>query len=173
MNSATISFEAFISVLSILSGTLIAVLTIFYSNRNTKKQITTSKLEELYQLLQRFSQKYYKIQELSYLADGYLERKDSLSKFYEDRDRVISASERKSIENDLGRLELLIVCYTKEPIKKELLNLKRLINSFFAYSTTGWSIDREVYYKNGFPHLLEFYKRTEILKGKLEKAIQS
>lgn len=116
--------ESIIALMGVVIGALIAIVTIYYGNRNNRKQIRTGKLEEIFQAVQVLSRHYGILMELWHkvqqLRDSDDQELRTLNEYYEVRDQRLTPELRTTMMELLSRLEVLTECYTEGNLKKEL-----------------------------------------------------
>lgn len=159
-----------------IAALLVAMVTIYYSNKNTRQQIRTEKLEELYQTVLTLSRHYglfmefwFKIQQLRDNNDKEIQ---TLGQYYELRDQKITTDERRNINELLSRIVVLTECYTKGDLKMKILDYEKLMYSFFELVVQGGSIQQELHFKNGYPDYDHFYSMTKSIQDDIVKEIK-
>jgi len=160
-----------------IAALIVAVVAIYYSNKNTRQQIRTEKFEELYQAILTLSHYYglfmefwFKIQQLRDNTDKEIQ---TLGQYYQLRDRKITTDERRNIEDLLSRITVLTECYTKGDLKKKIKDYETLMYSFFELVVQGGSIQQEIHFKDGYPGYDQFYSMTKSIQDDIVKEIKS
>lgn len=157
-------------------GIAVAIITIYYSNLNTKKQILTSKLEELYELVQIISRHYGTFLQLEVgvynLRSGEFDNLKNLNDYYNLRDKKLPKETIILLQDKLSRLEVLTECYTNKTLKTRLLYYEKLMFSFLDFISNGGSMYKEILFKEGYPKVEEFYALITILKQDLKSEIK-
>jgi hypothetical protein len=159
-----------------MAALIVAVVAIYYSNKNTRQQIRTEKLERLYQAIQTLSRYYglfmefwFKIQQQKDSNDKEIE---TLEQYYKLRDQKITTDERRNIEDLLSRITVLTECYTKKNLKKKIKNYEKLMYSFFELVVQGGSIQQEIHFKNGYPDYDRFFAMTKSIQDDIVREIK-
>lgn len=170
------TLEILIGIIGLISGIIIAVVTIFYSNKNNQKQIIVSKLEELLQLVQSTHRaSYRKLKQLEInvidLRSNQFETLKTLNDYYSLRDQILPQESRTYLAEQLSRLEVLSECYTKSSLRTKLLEYEELMFTFLSFVSVGGNIHKEIYFKDGFPNEEEINKLVKDLKSKIVKEI--
>ena len=158
------------------AAVIVAIVTAYFSNRNSKQQIRVSKLEELFSIVQWLSHYYQRLKKLELkieeLRSPEYQELQTLSQYYELRDRAIPLRERDKIFSYLSRLEVLTQCYTKRKLKRKILNYESMMYSIADLTFNGGSMHQELNWKNGFPDHEEFHKMIEGLKEGIKSIIK-
>lgn len=151
-----------------IGAVAIGMASIYHANKNSKREIKTHKLEEIFELIQSLSRYYPKFKQL-YLAIEDLRNVEmksiqSLSDYYQIRDKTLPPADRQKIISDLSRLEVLSKCYSNDILLKKILKYEELMYSFSDFVFNGGSINQELNWKNGFPNYEEYSIMLEELK---------
>jgi len=156
MFDAAMNSESWIGLVGVIVGVmglLIAAVTIWFTNKNNRQQIVTGKLEQLFQAILVLSRYYglfmefwFKVQQLRDSNDKELQ---TLEQYYKLRDQKLATDERDKINEMLSRIMVLTECYTKDKLKREILDYETLMYSFFELVIQGGSIQQEIHFKNG------------------------
>ena len=160
------------TVISILALS-VAIGTLYYSNRNNKKQILIGKYEELFEVVIKLGSYYQVFINLSIQVDilknpHIIGRKmTTLNQYNEYRDQYLTENDKTQLSTYLARLEVLRKCYTKKILGDRCEEYNFIMLAFFAYTVTPASFDKKLYMKSEFPDLGEF---REIMEG-LQKEI--
>lgn len=149
----------------------IGMIAIYHSNKNSKREIKTDKLEEIFELIQSLSRYYGKFTELYSSLEDFrdIDKKNilTLSDYYKLRDKKLTSSDRQKIIADLSRLEVLAKCYTEGSLLNGILKYEDLNYSFSDFVFEGGSINQELKWKNGFPSYQEYSNLIEVLKKQI------
>jgi len=171
-----IKTETWVAIAAVIIGVLISLFTIYFSNSNSRKQIITSKLEEMYQVIQTLSRYYGIFVDLSYKVNQLKNENEkellTLEQYYILRDEKLPNNDRINIGELLSRIEVLAECYTKKDLKKKILKFESLMYSFFELVTNGGSIYQELQWKDGFPDFEDFFLMVKEVKVHLIKEIK-
>lgn len=159
-----------------LAAVIVAIVAIYFGNRNNKRQIRVLKLEELFSVIQLLSNYYRKLNELELkieeLRNPEYQELQTLSQYYEIRDKAIPAEERDKIYNHLSRLEVLAQCYTKRKLKKKILSYESMMYAIIDLTFNGGSMYQELNWENDFPDYEEFDKIVKELKEGIRSIIK-
>lgn len=157
-----------LTAIGTIGAVVIGMIAIYYSNKNSKLEIKTHKLEEIFELIQSLSRHYWKFKDLYlYIEDlNDKENKDiqKLSDYYKIRDERLPDSERQKILVNLTKLEVLSKCYTDHSLLNKILKFEDLMYSFSEFVFNGGSMHKELKWKNGFPNYEEYSAIVEELK---------
>jgi hypothetical protein len=160
-----------LTAIGTVGAVAIGMAAIYHSNKNSKREIKTHKLEEIFQLIQSLSRYYGKFNELYFCIEDLRnkEKKEiqTLSDYYKIRDERLPRADRQKIIADLSRLEVLSKCYTEAPLFNELLKYEDLMFSFSDFVFNGGSLHQELKWKNGFPNYEEYFALIEGLKTQI------
>ena len=169
-----IKTETWVAIVAVVIGVLISLFTIYYSNRNSRKQIITSKLEEMYQVIQILSRYYGVFVDLSHKVNQLRNEEESLTleQYFILRDEKIPNDVRINIGELLSRIEVLAECYTNKDLKMKILKFASLLYSFFDLVTNGGSIYQELHWKDRFPDFKDFFLMVKEVKVHLIKEIK-
>jgi len=159
-----VNIETIVSLVAVA----VAILAVYFSNKNTRQQIRTEKLERLYQSIQNLS-RYYGLFMGCWACILQVRNRDdkeiqTLEQYYQIRDQKITTIERRNIEELLSVISVLTDCYTKNELKKSLKEYEILMYSFFELVVHGGSIQQEIHFQNGYPDYDKFFEITENLK---------
>lgn len=139
------------------------------STQNTNKQVTTHKLEELFEVVKTLGMYYGTFNKLFFVVKE-LENPNntnirSIKDYLNKRDQYLTQKDRDQIKNLLSRLEVLIKCYTTGQLKSDLLYYMDLMDSYFDLVENAQSIPYAIKWGNkGFPDLEEFQSLLESTK---------
>lgn len=160
-----------ITSLGTMLAVIVAMVAINYTNKNSKEEIITNKLEELLESIKYLSKYYAKLKilnnEVINLRNENYKELETLSQYFKIRDRELPLDEREKLFEKLFRIEVLAKCYTKGNLKDEILKFEDLVYTMAEIASYGASIQEHIKWKNGFPTYEIFY---EILNN-LEKQI--
>ena len=156
-----------------VGAVIIAMIAINRNDKNTKKQITTTKLEELLELV-KTSSKYYVIlkglnNDIKNLNNPDYDKLTTINQYFEIRDNKLPEEERDKMFNRLSRIEVLAKCYTFDELRKELLEYEDLIYTMTEKATNTGSFTEMLNWKNGFPTYEKFH---DMLMKIEDKSIQ-
>jgi hypothetical protein len=146
---------------------VVAMITVYYTNRNNRQQILVGKLEELFEIIQTISRFYPIFKMLFPLVKQLLNPDNEDMRTFDDYktslDEEISESERSQIFSSLSRIEVLARCYTKGELQEKILKFRDLIYSFadFVFNAGGL---QEAHLETGFPSFSEFQGQLDSLK---------
>ena len=170
------SSDSVITVVSLISSTIIALVSIRYANKNNRQQIRTGGLEELYQAIQILSRHYgifkelwFKVQQLRDSDDKELR---TLEQYYQLRDQKFPDANREKVSNLLSRIEVLAECYTTGELKSKILKYETLMYSFYEFVFQAGSIQQEIHFRAGYPDYEAFYLMVKELKEEIVKEIK-
>jgi len=149
----------------------IGMAAIYHANKNSKREIKTHKLEEIFELIQSLSRYYGKFKEL-YLSIEDLRDKEkkniqTFSDYYKISDEKLPSADRQKIIADLSRLEVLSKCYIEDSLLDKILKYEDLMHSFSDFVFNGGSMHQELKWKNGFPNYEEYFTLIEELKTQI------
>ncbi len=152
----------FFTAVGTVGAVIIAMITIIKNDINTKKQITTNKLEELLELI-KTSAKYYVVlkdlnNEIANLHNTEYEELTTIEQYNDIRDDRFPYEEREKMLNKLSRIEVLAKCYTSDNLKKELLIYEDLIYTMTEKAINTGSITELLNWRNGFPSYDKFHE---------------
>gem|GEM_PF-1384899 len=154
----------------------IGMAAIYHSNKNSKREIKTQKLEEIFELIQSLSRYYGKFKELYFFIEDLRdkEKKDiqTLSDYYKIRDEKLPFADRQKIIADLSRLEVLSKCYTVNSLLDKIFRCEDLMYSFSDFVFNGGSVHQELKWKNGFPNYVEYSTLIKELKTQIINQIK-
>ena len=144
-----------------VGAVIIAMVAMNKNDRNTKKQITTNKLEELLELV-KASAKYYVIlkdlnNDIINLHNIDYKELTTINQYFKIRDNKFPQEERDKMFDKLSRIEVLAKCYTSNYLKKEVLTYEDLLYTMTEKATRTGSITEMLNWKNGFPTYEEFH----------------
>jgi len=155
---------------------VVAIVSVYVSNKSSKRQILVPKLEELYEVICSLSRYYGRFMNLNAkveeLRDSEYKELQTLSQYYQIRDQEIEEDERRKVKNYLSRIEVLAECYTKGDLKKKILDYEDMMYSFSDFVFKAGSIHQELKYKNGFPEDEDFNSLITKLKKELISKIR-
>ena len=164
-------------VIIALAALLVAIGTIYFSNKNNRQQIKTGKLEELFQCIQSVSSHYGIFMDLWFkleqLRDPDNKEINSLDDYYKERDNKLPVDKRNVINELLTRIEVLAECYTNGRLKQSTIRYSNMLAIFFYLVSNGGSTQQEINWKDGFPSFNDFYEMTRGLKADIAAAIKS
>jgi hypothetical protein len=151
-----------------IGAVIIGMAAIYHSNKNSRREINTEKIEEIFELIQSLSRNYRDFKDLYFsIEDLRNENKkniETLSDYYKIRDEKFSFSNKQKIIADLSRLEVLSKCYTENSLLNKILEYEELMYSFSDFVFHGGSLHQELKWKNGFPTYEEYYSIIDELK---------
>lgn len=160
-----------LTAIGTVGAIIIGMAAIYHSNMNSKREIKTHKLEEIFQLIQSLNRYYGKFKELYFCIEDLRDRENqtiqTLSDYYEVRDEKLPFVDRQKLILDLSRLEVLSKCYTKSTLFNELLKYEDLMFAFSDFVFNGGSMQQELKWKNGFPDHEEYFALVEGLKAQI------
>lgn len=160
-----------LTAIGTLGAVIVAMIAISYSNKNSRLQIRSNKLEELFEIIQSLSRYYGKFNELMFTVQALhdKENKDirTMAEYFIIRDQKLPEGERKLILDYLSRIEVLSKCYTKGELLQKVLEYEDLMYSFADYVFNTGSLHMELKWKNGFPDYDAFFARIEDLKTRI------
>ncbi|WP_170265181.1 hypothetical protein [Salibacter halophilus] len=178
-----VGVEYFKMILETLTsiGTLGAVLiggfAIYYSNKNSRREIRTHKLEEIFELSESLSINYYVFKDLYFDIEELKNRNNieiqTYNDYYKIRDKRLTLNDKNKIQSDLIRFEVLARCYTRGYLLKELLDYKDLMHTFLEYVFVGGSLRKEIKWKDGFPNFKDFHQHQNVLREALINQINN
>lgn len=153
----------------------IAFSALWYQNKNFKKNIEIGKLEELYILVQKASSFHHQLMELYnnflILRDKDDKSIETLSQFYQKRDKLILKEDFTELLNNVFRIELLAKSYTDKELRDELLYFVHIMFPLIELSHNGASIKQELYWGDGFPDYSQFDKLRKVIEDGLVSKI--
>ena len=109
-----------ITIIISVFALLVSISTLYYSNRNNKKQILVGKYEELFEVVIKLGSYYQVFINLSFqvdiLKDPHIvgKKMTTLSQYNEYRDLYLTENDKNQLSIYLARLEVLRKCYTKK-----------------------------------------------------------
>lgn len=160
-----------------VGAVIIAMITIIKNDQNTKKQITTNKLEELLELV-KTSAKYYVILKdldiaVKNLNNIEYDELTTREQYYEIRDAKFPQKEREKMFDKLSRIEVLTNCYTNNYLKEELLVYENLLYTMTEKATNTGSFTELSHWANGFPTYEKFHEMLIKIEEKIITKITS
>ena len=160
-----------LTAIGTVGAVAIGMAAIYYSNKNSKREIKTHKLEEIFELIQSLSRYYGKFEELYFsiedLRDKEKKNIQTLSDYYKIRDEKLPSADRQKIIADLSRLEVLSKCYSEDSLLDKILKYEDLMYSFSDFVFNGGSLHQELKWKNGLPNYEEYSMLIEELKTQI------
>lgn len=160
-----------LTAIGTVGAVVIGMAAIYHANKNSKREIKTHKLEEIFELIQSLSRYYGKFKELYFSLEDLRdkEKKDiqTLSDYYKIRDEKLPSTDRQKIIADLSRLEVLSKCYTENSLLNNILKYEDLMCSFSDFVFNGGSMHQELKWKDGFPNYEEYSTIIEELKTQI------
>lgn len=157
-----------LTAIGTLGAVAIGMAAIYHANKNSKREIKTHKLEEIFELIQSLSRYYGIFKELYFSIEDLRdkEKKDiqTLSDYYKIRDEKLPSIDKLKIIADLSRLEVLTKCYTEDSLLNKILKYEDLMYSFTDFVFNVGSMHKELKWKNGFPDYEEYSILIEELK---------
>lgn len=160
-----------LTAIGTVGAVAIGMAAIYYANKNSKREIKTHKLEEIFELIQSLSRYYGKFKELYFSIEDLRDKEktdiQTLSDYYKIRDGKLPSADRQKIIADLSRLEVLTKCYTEDSLLNKILKYEDLMYSFSDFVFSGGSMHQELKWKNGFPDYEEYSILIEELKTQI------
>ena len=158
-----------------IAAVFVAIIAVVRADKISKREIRVSKIEEIYELIHTLNRYYGVFSELNSNIQSMLDRNNhnvrTMNDYYKIRDGRIPPDERKLFLSKLSRFEVLIKCYTRDDLKKELIHYEDLLYSFSDLVFNAGSSHKELKWKDGFPDYEEFYKLSENMKSELVSLI--
>ena len=146
---------------------VVAMVTVYYSNRNNRQQIMVGKLEELFEIIQTISRYYAIFKMLFPLVKQLLNPENEDMRTFDDYkdslDEEISESERSQLFSSLSRIEVLARCYTKGKMQEKILKFRDLMYAFTDFIVNAGGL-QEAHLETGFPSFGEFQAQLDDLK---------
>lgn len=146
---------------------IVAMITVYYTNRNNRQQILVGKLEEIFEIIQTIS-RYYPLYKMMFpLVKQLLNPDNEDMRTFDDYktslDEEIPENERSQVFVYLSRIEVLTRCYTKGKLQEKILKFRDLMFSFsdFVFNAGGL---QEAHLETGFPSYVEFQAQLDDLK---------
>jgi len=157
--------QTLIKILTLFGPILVAIVAIYYSNANSRKQILVNKLEELFEVIELLRRYYSILHQLCFFSiSDYREGRTSLGQYYVERDKLLSENDKKQIDIYISRIEVLAEFYTKRDLKQKLLKHQDLVYAIRDLVFNGGSIYSASRYNDKYPVPDDFYKDVEQLK---------
>jgi hypothetical protein len=165
-----------ISPLVSLLAVVVAMIAIYCTNKNSKRQILVVKLKELFETIQMLAS-YYEVFKLLYssvmaLRDINNTEIVTRAQYFSKRDEFLSMEERDQIIKYLSRLDVLTDCYTKKTLHKKCLAYKNLMFTFYDFVFNAGSLQQAISYPEGFFNYNEFHEIVADLKKDLRPQIK-
>lgn len=162
---------------STIAAVVVALYAVNRSSKNSREQILTDKLEELFELIKN-SARYYSTLKSLYndvknLRDTDYTDVQTIEQYNVIRDRKFSFNERENLRNMLSRIEVLAKCYTKGKIQEQILRYEDLIFVLLEIVKNTGSLSETLQWKNGFPTFEEFHEMLKDLEIKIVSKITS
>ena len=151
-----------------LAAVIVAIVAVVINGKNNRKQIRTNKLEEIFEIIQTISLKFGGLYILyNELKAINIEDEQMAKKYFLRMNNFFSENERSLLLNSFPRFDLLVSCYTKKDLQKELTNFSELFYSLVDVVFKGESFYFKAVWKKEIPKPLEFSE----LKNRLQKNI--
>lgn len=164
-----------LTCLGTLLAVIIGLIAIYFSNKNSRDQILTSKLEELLGLIKTVAKSYSKLKELEYqvanLRNSKFSELETRKQYFEIRDEKLPINEGQKIIEKLSRIEVLAKCYTKNDVQESILKFEDLIYCMVEKATTAGSLRAEIIWKDGFPSREEFLSHLKEIESLIIRQI--
>lgn len=164
-----------LTAIGTIGALIIALAAIWHTNQNSKREIKTHKLEEIFELIQSLSRYYAIFKELYFSIESLQDSKKKeikpLSNYYKIRDEKLPPIDRQKIIADLSRLEVLSKCYTEDLLLNKILKYEDLMYSFSDFVFNGGSLHKELKWKHGFPNYEEYDTLNKELKTLIIKQL--
>lgn len=165
-----------LTAIGTIGAVVIGMFVIYHSNENSKHEIKTHKLEEIFKIIQSLSKFYGKFNELYLCIEDLRDREkkeiQTLDDYYKIRDKKIPPTDVQVITDNLSRLEVLSKCYTEASLLDELMKFEDLMYSFSDLVFNGGSLHQELKWKQGFPSFEEYFSLIEGLKTQIINLIK-
>ena len=146
---------------------VVAMVTVYYTNRNNRQQILVGKMEEIFEIIQTIS-RYYPIYKMMFplvkqLLSQTNEDLRTFNDYKDSLDEEISEMERSQLFSSLSRIEVLARCYTKGKLQEKILKFRDLMYAFadFVFNAGGL---QESHLETGFPSFSDFQAQLDDLK---------
>ena len=166
-----------LTTIGTVGAVVVGMIAIYYTNKNSKKEIRTHKLEEVFELIQSLSRYYGIFKELYFsiedLQDESKENIKTISEYRKIRDQKLEVADRQKIISDLARLEILSKCYTKGLLLNKILEYEDLMYSFSDFVFNAGSLHKEIKWQNGFPTHEDYSIIIKELKSKIIEQIKN
>lgn len=174
MTAFCLAFEDFVKASPLIAST-VAVLAILNYNRINRKQIRAGKLEEMYASIYKISAKYIHLYLIYNIAKDYynteINHTNSINHYMDRRRKVMDDEGLEEMLEDALRLNLLIQCYTKGKLHKDLEEFKDMLLSFLKLLIGLNMIEVNMKWKKDFPNVQEYYIWESKMREKIVTAI--
>lgn len=160
-----------LSTIATIVAVVVAGLAIYYSNKNSERQIVVQKLEELFELIESMRQFYIILKPLSLRVEDLQSQKyeelQTRGQYFEIRNQNITDEDWKQIRGYLPRIKILERCYTDGYLQSEIQGFEDLMFALSDFVYNAGSLHKEMRWKEGFPTYEGFYKIVEDIEQTL------
>jgi hypothetical protein len=165
-----------LSTMATIIAVVVAGLTIYYSNKNSERQIVVQKLEELFEAIDSLRKFYITLKPLSLDVDRLQNQEDeglkTRNQYFEIRNGALSDEDWKQIRSYLPRIKILERCYTSGELQREIQRFEDLMFALADYTYNAGSLHKDIHWKDGFPTYEEFFEIVESLEENLISKIK-
>ena len=164
-----------ITAIGSIGAITISVFAIKYAIKNTNKQVTVDKIEEVYELLLLMLYYYNTLKFLfEYLKDAKdidnldaNQRKLAKEEYLKYLEILKQRVDLDELYKKIARIKVLTDCYVEKNIKKEILTLTDFFEKLMLVVLQEQYFIKEMFYNEGFPDYKKLYDFFESIKPKI------